>query len=159
MSHLYIFPTMHHIPMEPHRSIFIMYQWQFIDPSSSYQWKLIDQSSSMHSHQGQYILHYINHQSINPLASINHLISINDINQSNHWHQWQHDPTISPFGIDGNTHALTLILHLWPILLWCFSPHVPPPLWNQWQRVSPLGVAPLVYMLLIFLFLPLWNHG
>jgi hypothetical protein len=31
----------------------------------------------MHSHQGQYILHYINHQSINPLASINHLTSIN----------------------------------------------------------------------------------
>jgi hypothetical protein len=31
----------------------------------------------MHSHQGKYILHYINHQSINPLASINHLTSIN----------------------------------------------------------------------------------
>jgi hypothetical protein len=31
----------------------------------------------MHSHKGQYILHYINHQSINPLASINHLTSIN----------------------------------------------------------------------------------
>ena len=82
MSHLYIFPTMHHIPMKPHQSIFIMYQWQLIDPSSS-----------MHSHQGQYILYYINHQSINPLTSINHLTLINDINQSNHWHQWQHDPT------------------------------------------------------------------
>ena len=78
--------------MKPNRSIFIMYQWQLIDPSSS-----------MHSHQGQYILYYIDHQSINPLTSINHLTSINDINQSNHWHQWQHDPTISPFGIDGNT--------------------------------------------------------
>jgi hypothetical protein len=33
----------------------------------------------MHSHQGQYILYYINHQSINPLTSINHLTSINDI--------------------------------------------------------------------------------
>jgi hypothetical protein len=31
----------------------------------------------MHSHQGQYILYYINHQSINPLTSINHLTSIN----------------------------------------------------------------------------------
>jgi hypothetical protein len=31
----------------------------------------------MHSHKGQYISHYINHQSINPLASINHLTSIN----------------------------------------------------------------------------------
>ena len=77
MSHLYIFPTMRHIPMKPHRSIFIMYQWQLIDPSSSYQWQLIDPSSSMHSHQGKYILYYINHQSINPLTSINHLTSIN----------------------------------------------------------------------------------
>ena len=101
MSHLYIFATMHHIPMKPRQ--LMMYQWQLVDPSSSYQWKLIDPSSSMHSHQGQYILHYINHQSINPLTSINHLTSINNINQSNHWHQWQHDPTISPFGIDGNT--------------------------------------------------------
>jgi hypothetical protein len=31
----------------------------------------------MHSHQGKYILYYINHQSINPLTSINHLTSIN----------------------------------------------------------------------------------
>jgi hypothetical protein len=31
----------------------------------------------MHSHQGHYILYYINHQSINPLTSINHLTSIN----------------------------------------------------------------------------------
>jgi hypothetical protein len=31
----------------------------------------------MHSHQGKYILYYINHQSINPLKSINHLTSIN----------------------------------------------------------------------------------
>jgi hypothetical protein len=31
----------------------------------------------MHSHQRQYILYYINHQSINPLTSINHLTSIN----------------------------------------------------------------------------------
>jgi len=77
MSHLYIFPTMHHIPMKPQRSIFIMYQWQLNDPSSSYQWQLIDPSSSMHSHQGKYILYYINHQSINPLTSINHLTSIN----------------------------------------------------------------------------------
>jgi hypothetical protein len=32
----------------------------------------------MHSHQGQYILYYINHQSINPLTSINQTIGIND---------------------------------------------------------------------------------
>jgi hypothetical protein len=33
----------------------------------------------MHSHQGQYILYYINHQSINPLTSINDKsIGIND---------------------------------------------------------------------------------
>jgi hypothetical protein len=56
-----------------------------------------------HYHQGKNILHYINHQSIHPMTLINHLTSINDINQSNHWHQLQHDPTISPFGIDGNT--------------------------------------------------------
>jgi hypothetical protein len=31
-------------------------------------------------------------QVIKPLASM-----------TNHWHQLQHDPTISPFGIDGNT--------------------------------------------------------
>jgi hypothetical protein len=31
----------------------------------------------MHSHQGKYILYYINHQEINPLTSINHLTSIN----------------------------------------------------------------------------------
>jgi hypothetical protein len=31
----------------------------------------------MHSHQGQYILYYINNQLINPLTSINHLTSIN----------------------------------------------------------------------------------
>ena len=77
MSHLYIFPTMHHIPMKPQLFIFIIYQWQCIDPSSSYQWQLIDTSSSMHSHQWQYILYYINHQSINRLKSINHLTSIN----------------------------------------------------------------------------------
>jgi hypothetical protein len=32
----------------------------------------------MHSHQGKYILYYINHQSINPLTSINQTIVIND---------------------------------------------------------------------------------
>jgi hypothetical protein len=32
----------------------------------------------MNSHQGQYILYYINHQSINPLTSINQTIGIND---------------------------------------------------------------------------------
>jgi hypothetical protein len=32
----------------------------------------------MHSHQGQYILYYINHQSINPLTSINQTIGIID---------------------------------------------------------------------------------
>jgi hypothetical protein len=39
----------------------------------------------MHSHQGQYILYYINHQSINPLTSINQTIGINDnmIQQAN----------------------------------------------------------------------------
>ena len=45
--------------------------------------------------------HIILHQS-----SINQSFDINqslDINQSNHCYQWQHDPTISPFGIDGNT--------------------------------------------------------
>jgi len=39
----------------------------------------------MHSHQGKYILYYINRQSINPLTSINHLTSINqtiDINDN-----------------------------------------------------------------------------
>jgi hypothetical protein len=52
----------------------------------------------MHSHQGQYILYYINHQSINPLTSINHLTSINQTIGIN-------DNMIqqSPFGIDGNT--------------------------------------------------------
>ena len=63
---------------------------------------------------------------IKGIISINYLTLINDINQTkpftsmtydptisqiikplasmtNHWHQWQHDPTISPFGIDGNT--------------------------------------------------------
>jgi hypothetical protein len=38
----------------------------------------------MHSHQGQYILYYINHQSINPLTSINDMINqtIGIINQT-----------------------------------------------------------------------------
>jgi hypothetical protein len=63
---------------------------------------------------------------IKGIISINYLTSTNDINQTkpftsmtydptisqvikplasmtNHWHQWQHDPTIFPFGIDGNT--------------------------------------------------------
>jgi len=64
--------------MKPQQSIFIMYQWQLVDASSSYQWQLIDPSSSMHSHQGKYILYYMNLQSINPLTSINQTIGIND---------------------------------------------------------------------------------
>jgi hypothetical protein len=45
----------------------------------------------MHSHQGKYILYYINHQSINPLTSINHLTStsIND-NMIQQVHGWMH---------------------------------------------------------------------
>ena len=97
MIHLCINPPLHHI----HR-LCIMYQWQLIDPSSSYQWQLIDPYLSIGFHLTFIILikdnTYTLHQS-----SINHLTSINDINQSNHWHQWQHDPTIFPFGIDGNT--------------------------------------------------------
>jgi hypothetical protein len=55
----------------------------------------------MHSHQGQYILYYINHQSINPLTSINHLTSINDINHQTigiNDNMIQHQPVYPPPG-------------------------------------------------------------
>jgi hypothetical protein len=41
----------------------------------------------MHYHQGKCILYYINHQSINPLTSINQMIGINDnmIQQDADW--------------------------------------------------------------------------
>ena len=78
-----------------------------------------------HSHQCIFIVHQ---SSINQLLDINQwhqsnqTIYINDTwsnnlpnnqtigikdkplaSMTNHWNQWQHDPTISPFGIDGNT--------------------------------------------------------
>ena len=154
MSHLYIFPTMHHIPLKPQWSIFIMYQWQLIDPSSS-----------MHSHQGKYILYYINNQSIYQF-DINQSL---DINQSNHWHQWQHDPTISPFGIDGNTNIdvntnyqllmSTCRYNMLYINSQCdyLSPSIninhinviySPPLTSMEKGHSHLGAAPLAWILL-----------
>jgi hypothetical protein len=67
---------MHHVPMKPHQSIFIMYQWQLI---SSYQWKLID--PSMYSHQGWsiFIISMTTHWSIYVFSSrVIHLHHIND---------------------------------------------------------------------------------
>ena len=127
-----------------------------------------------HSHQGQYI--YIIHQS-----SINLSFDIDqslDINQSNHWHQWQHDPTISPFGIDGNTNIDFNTNYQTPITnYWCqhvdkacstsivnvtISPYqslpsidinhinviISPPLTSMAKGHSPLGAAPPVLLLL-----------
>ena len=104
MSHLYIFPTMHHIPMEPHRSVFIIYQWQLIDPSSSMH-HINDPFSLIGFHLTSIIL--IKENTYYITSIINQSIlwhqSITWNQSINHWHQWQHDPTISPFGIDGNT--------------------------------------------------------
>ena len=158
MSHLYIFPTMHHIPMEPHRSIFIMYQWQLIDPSSS-----------MHSHQGQHILYYINHQSINPLTSINHLTSINQTIGIND-NMIQQSPPLALMAIP--TLMSTPITNYWcqhvdtscstSIVNVIISPHqslpsidinhinviISPPLTSMVKGHSPLGAAPLAWTLL-----------
>jgi hypothetical protein len=80
-------------------SIFIMYQWQLIDPSLSMHhindnllihlhrlvstWHLSFSSRTIHIHCSSII---------NQSLDIQWHQSINDINQSNHWHQWQHDP-------------------------------------------------------------------
>jgi hypothetical protein len=69
----------------------------------------------MHSHQGQYILYYINHQSINPLKSINHLTSINQT-----------------IGINDNMIQQNHINVI-----------ISPPLTSMAKGHSPLGAAPL----------------
>ena len=85
-----------------------MYQWQLIDPSSSMHhindnifnrlvstWHLSFSSRTIHIHCSSIINH--SSLSINLLTSMNHSITWHqsfDINQSNHWHQWQHDPTL-----------------------------------------------------------------
>ena len=133
---------------------------------------------------------------IKGIISINYLTSTNDINQTkpftsmtydptisqvikplasmtNHWHQWQHDPTISPFGIDGNTNIDVNTNYQTPITnYWCQhvdkacstsivnvtnSPYqslpsidinhinviISPPLTSMEKGHSPLGAAPL----------------
>ena len=157
--------------MEPHRSIFIMYQWQLIDPSSS-----------MHSHQGQYILYYINHQSINPLTSINHLTSINQTIGIND-NMIQQSPPLALMAIP--TLMSTPITNYWcqhvdtscstSIVNVTISPHqslpsidikhinviISPPLTSMAKGHSPLGAAPPIWIPLIFLWIisPLLNKG
>ena len=114
--------------MKPHRSIFIMYQWQLIDPSSSYQWQLIDPSSSMQSHQGKCILYYINqsiiwHQSITwhqSMTSINQTICINDT--------WSNNlPNNQTIGINDN-----MIQQSPPLALMAIPTLMSTPITNYW---------------------------
>ena len=151
---------MHHISMKTHWSIFI-YAYEY--DSSWHQ--SIDIKVNTWS-----INHYINilWQDIVPLTSIL-------------WHQWQHDPTISPFGIDGNTNIDVNTNHWWKHVDMAFlfiNSHlnhinvtISPPLKSMAKGSSLLGVAPPgwtplgdvppLWMPLIFLRIisPLLNKG
>ena len=66
----------------------------------------------MHSHQGKYILYYINHQSINPLKSINQTIGINDnmiqqiiVSTKEGLEIWETKDNLEPKGPPGEDHA------------------------------------------------------
>ena len=143
MSHIYINPNMHHMSMKTHWSIFI-YAWNHmtmtpldINPLTSS--SIHDPSIKLNSWS---INHYINilWQDVVPLTSIL-------------WHQWKHDPTISPFGIDGNTNIDVNTNNWWQhvdkALLYInrnsiTSMWLSLPLWHQWKRVVlSLGLLPL----------------
>jgi hypothetical protein len=94
--------------------------------------------------------------------SINHYINIlwQDIVPSTSilWHQWQHDPTISPFGIDGNTNIDVNTNNWWQHVdkaLLFINSHlnhinvtICPPLTSMEKGHSLLGVAPPAWTLL-----------
>jgi len=159
--------------MKPHRSIFIMYQWQLINPYSS-----------MNSYQGKYILYYINHQSINLLTSINHLTSINQTIAIND-NMIQQSPPLALMVVPtlmSTPNQLLMSTCRYGILYinsQCDHPspsikinHInvinSPPLTSIEKVHSPLGVAPLawtflgddplVWVPLIFLWILLGPH-
>jgi hypothetical protein len=88
MIHLYINPTMHHIPMKPYRYSFIYASC--INDNSLIHLHLCIMSMTTHSSNFIYAWHHmnmipldVNHKSINHLASVNPLTSINHLTSIN----------------------------------------------------------------------------
>ena len=152
MSHVYINPThentsLWHCPFVIDLMINTLMHPSINDNTSIHLhlwiiWKHIDQS--IEKNDNTYFINIL-WQDIVPLTSI-------------FWHQWQHDPTISPFGIDGNTNIDVNTNHWWKHVDKAFfyiNSHlnhinvtISPPLTSMKKGSSLLGDAPLSWTLL-----------